>query len=331
MKSIEVPCHIGMRGRFRLTCRTSEGSVTKDTGWFDNIITDQGMDWFGTTPPNYGVSYGQPLFPTHCAVGTGSTTPAYTDTRMTTFLAMYPASPSSNVEAPSSTSIQTTTSPYYISRIFTYTFPTGAAAGNLTEVGVGNCASTDTQPQLFNHALIVDGGGSPTTLTVTATEALTVEYEFRMYPSTTLTAYSFVMNSVTYSGQYYVAINNANPGSLATLSYDINGVFAMLVYNGSIGAVTGTPSGTSTRPNNTDGQGTTNSWASYTTGSYTLSQTMVIGLGAGNLPSPYITAIMLENDTFPSFQFSVSPAIPKTSSYTLSLTWNWSWSRYPGS
>lgn len=56
-------------------------------------------------------------------------------------------------------------------------FGQGAAAGNLSEVGVGRSAT-----DLFSRALIVDGGGNPTTITVLPDEYLTVVYELRRYP-----------------------------------------------------------------------------------------------------------------------------------------------------
>lgn len=33
--------HNQLAGRYRLTVRNTAGQVTRDTGWFDNLITDR--------------------------------------------------------------------------------------------------------------------------------------------------------------------------------------------------------------------------------------------------------------------------------------------------
>src|SRR5699024_10490997 len=55
-------------------------------------------------------------------------------------------------------------------------FGKGDAAGNLSKVAIGK-SSTD----MFAIALIKDGSGNPTTITVTSIEFLTVTYQWRVY------------------------------------------------------------------------------------------------------------------------------------------------------
>jgi hypothetical protein len=324
--NINIPQQVKLGGRFRLQVKNKEGKVTKDTGWFDNLITNQGLDWLGTASPNYNVSYGQQIICTHCGVGTGSTAPANTDTALTSFLAMYPASSSSNVEG-FSTSTYVAGPPAYWSGVFVYNFAVGAVVGNISEVGCGNTASSDTQPQLFNHALIVDSLGDPTTISLTSSDALVVNYELRMYLDLTDNTYSMVIAGVTYGGTYRRSNVTSVPPFYLTTSYDINGApYAanLVVYNGSITSVTtASPTGSS------DGGGGSfgTSFGTYTSGSYYTAVTNSMPLGNGNL-SGGITAIQTISQ-HGSYQFAVSPAFPKTALYTATITWTISWARYP--
>ena len=318
--NINIPLVNKVAGRFRIFVKNSEGEVTKDTGWFDNLITNQGMDWLGTAPPNYGVSYSQQLICTHCGVGTGNTAPTVADTHLTSFLAMYPPATNGNVEG-FSTSTYVAGPPTYWSGIFVYNFAVGAVVGNIAEIGCGNTASTDTQPQLFSHALIVDSLGSPTTISLTSADALVVNYELRMYLDLTDNTYSMVIAGVTYSGTYRRDEVTIVPHYYLTISYDINGTpFYLTAYNGTIGTVTGQPSGTSYRVSSS-------THVAYTLGSYTSQQTNNFALGDANL-SGGITAIRTESNQG-NYQFAVSPAIPKTAAYTLTITWSVTWARYP--
>lgn len=62
------------------------GKITKDTGFFPNLITNQGLDFIGN-PVNGNMSFGVPDFTPCCSVGTGNNTPAFTDTTLQAWLA----------------------------------------------------------------------------------------------------------------------------------------------------------------------------------------------------------------------------------------------------
>lgn len=318
--NINISIKNRIQGYFRICVEDKEGNIKEDTGWFPNLITNQGMDWIGSPPPNYNVSYNQQYIGTHCGVGTGTTTPAVTDTQLSAFLAMYPSTYTSNVEGFSTTSY-VTGPPDYWSGIRTYNFAIGAVVGNIAEVGIGNTASGNTQPQLFTHALILVGG-SPGTISVTSSDALVVYHEMRLYLDLTTNPYSFNISGVSYTGNYLRALSTSIPNYALNVYYDINygvnGTFT--AYNGAVGTVTGQPSGSS---DFTRGQ---TSIGSYTSGTYTLSMSCVIPLSQMNF-SGGISAFMITTN-HGSFQFSVSPAIPKTNLYTLTMNWSVSWARY---
>lgn len=321
MSQIDVNCRVACRGFYKLLVTdTISGKVKHDTGWFENLITNQGLDWIGANSPQANNAVINIC--THCAVGTGNTTPAYTDTHLTSFLAQFPTFNTDNVTGFSSYSY-VPGPPAYWSGIFVYSFATGAVVGNIAEVGVGNVISTDTSTQLFSHALIVDGSGNPTTISVLATDALTVNYELRMYLDLTDNTYSLSISGVTYSGTYRRSVVGTVPRYYYQVDYYPGGSIGYTaVYNGTIGTVLQTPTGTSS---NAPGNGTTT--PAYIPGTYYISYSVTIPTTSGNL-SGGITALTATTN-HGSWQFSVSPAIPKDSTKTLTLNFNVSWSRYP--
>jgi hypothetical protein len=321
---LDVIQKIGMEGRYRVSV-IRDGKVVEDTGWFKNLITNQGMDWFGMAPPNYNVS-GQEIINTHCGVGTGSTAPAITDTHLTAPLAMFPATTTLNLTAPTTTAYVSGT-PSYWSYVWTYNFAVGAVVGNIAEVGVGNTVQADTSPQLFSHALIMVGG-SPGTISVLATDALVVSYELRLIIDTTAsTAYSMTVSGVTYTGNFARIAITTIPQAWITLNYNPAGLnYAFLV--------TGYQDATLAAPTASDmghtaiGTFTGNVTSSvYVTGSYTLTLSKTAALSDINFAN-YFSGLKITTH-MGSWQFTISPVIPKTSTYTLTLGWTFTWARYP--
>lgn len=322
MKQVNIGMDIKLRGRFKLQVVDENGIITKEIPWFDNLITNQGLDQIGGYQPAYNV--GGHYLNITCSVGTNNTTPTDTDTQMGTFLAAAPAL--GGGVTGTALAYNSGVTPYW-SSIWTYTFSAGVATGTLAEIGVGNWTSaSDTQPWLFSHALITSGG-TPTTITVLSSESLIVTYELDYYINTTTNSYSFVMSTVTYSGNYLRSrIATAPSLNLAC----INGLFGnntpyLYIYNGSISAATGFPSGSQVGgPNGCS----TVSGGAYTNGSYYNTFQTNFSISQGNV-SGGITAFEILTSSAGSWQFSVSPTIPKTSSYQISLTYAVSWARYP--
>lgn len=308
---------VGIAGRFRITVHKKDGSLKSDTGWFDNLITNQGLDWWGVNPTGYTSGN----FTSFCCVGTGNTTPAFTDTVLTAALtpaAHLGSSSSSYVAGP----------PAYWSNIYTYTWAQGAIVGNIAEIGIGDLANPNPPytgvVALYSHALIVDGGGSPTTISVTSTDTLSCTYEARLYINITDTNYSISIGGTTYSG-IYRPMDITHPSlSLQNFSlWLVAGYPSVFYYNGSIGAITATPSGT-----DIGGNPSQIGWSvgPYTVGSYTCQFTGNIAAnsqGALNITAIGFTSLLGK------WQFSVSPALVRAAYQNISTTWAISWGRYP--
>ncbi len=303
---------IGLTGHFLLEAVNAETGERRFLAEFDNLITNGGLDRLGNAGGSAVIS--------HVQVGTGSAAPANTDSalanylagtnRSSSYLASYGGNPTYHTEA-----------------TFSWEFDQGAAAGNLSEIGVGWAASGS----LFSRALIVDGGGSPTTITVAAIEFLSVTYKLRMYPPTTDTTGTITLDGADYD--YIIRPASAggdswqSHGQAAYASYQ--GSNRVAAYTGDIGAMTGYPSGTVGYL----GFGTPTVGA-YSAGSYKRTLTAAASISQLNL-SGGIRSILLPISsiigslTQMAWQCQFDPKIPKDNTKTLSLTFDVSWARKP--
>lgn len=179
---------IEVGARFKFITSKANGHVSKETAWFNNLVLDAGLDAMGG---------GGTADITHVWVGTGNSTPTPTQTGLDNTLAG-----TSTTSAGDQRGVQTSNLPYYYWMRRTFRFDLGVAAGNLSEVGLGNDSSA-----LFNRALIKDNSGNPITVTVLSDEFLDVVVELRVYPKTNfsgqfqlLNKYGELVSEHTYTG-----------------------------------------------------------------------------------------------------------------------------------
>lgn len=164
---------VKLGGRFRLvTSKDAEcKQVVEDTGFFDNLITNTGMNRIGEVTTNSPSSIS--AFNTLCGrfvVGSGSAEPQFTDTALQNPVAFASKDPvldndSSNYERG------------WYEITVRHQFGQGQAAGNLSEIGIQR---TSAAGPLWSRALILDGAGNPTTITVLADDFLTCYYTLRI-------------------------------------------------------------------------------------------------------------------------------------------------------
>jgi Pantothenate kinase, acetyl-CoA regulated len=299
--SIEIKTELS--GRYKFKISKPDGSVRLETDWMNNLITNRGLDQIGGTDGDVS------LLPV-CAVGTSNTPPAFTDTQLVTYLA--------SAGAISSTTTFVEGTPAYWRRVVVYRFSTGAAAGNLTEVGVGH-----STVDLFSRALIVDGGGSPTTITVLSDEVLDVTYELRSYINK-----SDINTTFTISGSVYTVL--MRPDSIGTpplIERSLNGHFGssetqITAYSqNTLGTVYQSVQGGGATPF------TNGAWNAYVIGSYQKDATYTFALSNGNHTGG-IGAFAIFC-TQAKYQMSFSPKIPKAFFNVLTVMFRFSWGRYP--
>lgn len=170
--NIKMPT-VRLGGRFRLvTSKDAEcKQVVEDTGFFDNLITNTGMNRIGTVSTDAATTI--LAFGTLCGrfvVGSGSAAPQFTDTALQNPVAFASSNPvldneSSNYERG-----------WYEITVL-HQFGQGQATGNLSEIGIQH---TSAAGPLWSRALILDGSGNPTTITVLSDDFLTCYYTLRI-------------------------------------------------------------------------------------------------------------------------------------------------------
>lgn len=272
----------------------------------DNLILDTGLNFFASGAGEFGAI---------CMVGSGSTTPDVAQTAMQTLVAH-----TNNVTA---TSVGTNLGAGYAYKRKTYRFNVGAAAGNLSEVGVG-WASTNA----FCRARIVDGGGTPTTITVLSTEYLDVTYELRAYwPTVDGTA------TITLDGTSHSVVSRARAvGSWETWLGDIGSSKWTIMGTGCYSGVTAGTLGavTANIPGTEIGAGPLDYDGAYVNNSYERKYMTTF------IPSGISSGFSSPTSSFEGLSFTLpwglykavfDPAIAKTNTKTLVLNFKHSFAR----
>jgi hypothetical protein len=286
---------------------------------FDNLITDQGLDRMGNNS-----SWAQ-----FCQVGSGNDAPNVADTSLETFVAASSTQQSATSGAQGSP-------PYFAYSTKTYRFAVGVATGNLSEVGIGWSSGAGT---LFSRALILDGGGSPTTITVLADEVLDVTYTFRVYPPAMADGTPVdVTGTINISGvdyDYTIRASRVTTGFTSSPTDPYWGVsldsffssgqsaaagsaFACGTRPGAIGAITGVPSGTKSAI-------TTATSATYGTNDLYRDGTFTCQLNDGNSVGGVRCFTFQFN--WCGYQCEFDPVLPKDNTKVLTLVFRHTWAR----
>jgi hypothetical protein len=307
MNNILINSTHHLAGKYKLTAVRPDGTERPLTGWFDNLITNAGMDQIavgGTAAFSIAELF------TKCKVGTGSTPPAFTDTVLVSPLAASVVNEAYTVSFVEGT-------PAYWSVIRTYRFGTGVAAGNLTEVAVID----NLTQEAFSRALITDSGGTPITVTVLSDEILDVTYELRSYIDKTTYTDSILISGVGYSMQR-MPYDIANPPQInrAMRNDGASGFSIVTRETNVLGTVYQNVSGTG-------GSASSYTIASYTIGNFYRDVTILFATGVSNFATGIGAITMDFRQT--KMKVGFTPKIPKVSTNNLSVTFRTTWARYP--
>lgn len=307
--------HLLFGGRYRLQVFHGDTDILlHDTGWFDNLITNNGMNLICT-----GVGYGVAV------VGSGNTAPQVTDTSLQSLLATSTGNPTMAF------GVQTSVLPYYGWERRAYTFGIGAVQGTIAEVGMGASSGN-----LFSRALLTGLDGNTTTLTLGGIDRLVLTYEVRQYIDVDDHTYTIDINGVSTSsltrpavitgaglaGRYYWSPSTYN-GLFIT-----SGGMTYAYYGGTapfVGPITGVPSGTG------DMQSSYGNSA-YTPGSFYRDMYSVFDTTKGNKTYTayrYFANSGNGNGSGGAWQFSLEPAVVKTQYQNFRVDFRISWARYP--
>lgn len=322
-----IPIKQGLQGFYRIVKHKGDADGNPIPGteelvcdWFPNLITDNGKNRYADTY-NY-IAY--------CQVGTGNTAPSIGDTALVNRVG------STNVNQATTYGAQGS-APYFGWWRKTFRFGTGVAAGNLAEIGVGPVNIGN----LFSRALIVDGVGAPTTITVLSDEVLDVTYELRVYPILTDLPGNIILESINRATVLRAAtvtdpVGNISggwaPGTVSSISPLGSSGKNVLLYGGAatLGPITGVPTAG-------PGGGSAAYQSAYGNNRITVQpyvansfyRDFVVGLGLNDANVALgIGAVLFGLETGCSFQISFSPALDKTNTKILNLTFRVYWDRH---
>jgi len=305
---IHINTKVALSGEYRLVIKRNGEEI--DTGWFKNLILNQGLDRLGT---NDAVLIG------YARVGTGTTAPVITNT---TLEAQVAASES----GPSDTTVVNSGAPNYTTlTTYEYTFTQGAVTGNISEVGVGWASTGAT---LFSRALIVDNTGTPTTITLTSIDQLIIYYRLNASQPTTDTTTAVTISSVSYPYTIRTAYAASFCSSISTFWYGY--AFTRLNYtllygnDAALGPITGSLSGTIIA--NSGNGDVTFTYPAYTPGSYYRDSIFSVAVNKGNAVGG-IGGITLTWNGGLQNQIVLSTPIPKTNTQVLTITCRFTWAR----
>lgn len=311
-----------------------EDGILLETLEFPNLILNSGLDYFCSN----GLTVGQ-LF-SRCSVGTNNTAPAAGQTLL--------LSPLGSVTGPSDLggSNVSGVAPY-VQRAWQYDFAVGAIVGNVAEIGVG--PGTYNLTPLVSRALVLDGGGSPTVVSVLVTESLRVTYYLRNYIVTTDTSGIVTIGGINYNytvraaawnlaqliaSSYFPGHWNSTAGQVSAsfvfyaglnmTSYGVSGIGPVAAFS------TQTLSTIDLYPANTGGAVGcgTNGPVAYVAGQYYRENEITIGLTEANTLTGGIGSVVY-GGLFGLYQMSFTPKLPKTNLNAFALKFRITISNYP--
>ena len=284
------------------------GSRRIAADFFDNIITNQGLDYKGGTAG----------FLDHCHVGTGTATETESDTALGNFVRVHNSIQSSVNAAQGS-------EPHYGKRTIVYRFNPPGSNHNYAEIGI---SKQNTTGGIFSRARIKDGGGSPTTISVLADEWLDSTYELRNYPDWVSGDDTGNVDGYDYTLRAALVTQAANAGWADGIPsvHGFNPASATRTWvysdNAALGAVTSQPTAASNEATNSLG-----SVGSYSNGTYNADLTYSWGLGNGNLGGNGIQAFQLRSVWGIYQMLTDNPEVAKDANKVLDVTFNFAWTR----
>ena len=303
-----------LSGEYKFIIKSDNGMI-RETGWIPNLILDQGLNRLGWALSNT-------LNPIqYASVGTGTATPVSTQTSL--------VAPVGYSAAGVFVSIVNGTAPTYTTlQTFSYTFAQGAILGNMSEVGIG---SSITGGNLFSRALIVDGAGNPTTITLTSIDQLIVYYRLAASPPLIDYTGSISLNSINYNytTRLLGAANFTMQYTFTTPAY-FSKIYSVTFYGAgaALAPITSsTPTGTASGTNpNVD---TNTNTSTYITDTFYNDWIVNCTPAQGNSTGGVQAIAISGGGPFQAIRFQTvfDTPIPKTNTTSLSLTFRYSWSR----
>lgn len=273
--SVKKEPSIGMTlyGEFRCVVTDSLGDIQQDTGYQKNLILDQGLDFFGG---GKGSSFNG-----YCAVGSGNSAPTTDQTSLDAFIAITSGATSTNSYAYTDNGDNL----YRVWEQKQYRF-TGLNNVNISEVGLASQGSSSVNTYLTTRALIKDGLGAPTSISIKTGETLDIYY--KVHKVINIQDVPYVISILDGNGgtvPYNVTARpvNIGGGTQASLAFSAVGISTTGEYSGSVVASGELTSNKSVYPSGVLSKTYQSVVTSpYIKGSYKRGFSLELGLNEGN-------------------------------------------------
>lgn len=301
---------LGLAGKYRIEVRNSITDEVKVLDWFDNVITNQGLDVIGNPQLYHMIGY--------CRVGSGTTTPSVNDVGVETPLGDTTHNPNADQNG-----IVETPTPYGWTRR-TFNWSPGQIVGTVTEVAVGWWSDNGSA---FSRALL-KVGGVPTSIVVTELDFLTITYELRHYPKLLDIPSSVVINGTTHNLVSRPAL--INYPQWWSQGFGVQGLVTYLNYIMlNLYTEAGLTAYTDDQSVGVIHQANPVSAELYVPGSYEIIFNFVLGVNVGNSAEGISKMLLGASYTgFGAVQIGITPPITKTINDQLTLALKLSWGRY---
>ena len=318
-----MQANMGMAGEFRCVVKRADGSTKIDTGYQENLILNQGLDFFGGGKGDNMMAY--------CVIGSGNSNPSYAQNKLdTAVMGVYGDISSTKYDYDASRDGNL----YKTNKVCKYSF-TGLNNVNISELGLASVYNSISDYFLCTRALIKDSQGNPTTITVLSGEVLQIYYKIWFVMDVSDKDYTVnLLDGVGGIQSYKCKIRPAYVGTAAyvqnwsSIGWNLN--YVGDDYSIKTGWVASTDLGSINNTINSESK-VYPSASGYVAGSYKLNVTYSAGINVANIPIRSL-AIMTSMGSYQVRFGSVANDSPitKTNTQTLSIPIKFSWGRYEG-
>ena len=316
---------IGIKGRIRAVVSKSNGEVCSDTGEFDNLILNQGLDVLGGIANKGNNLYDK------CVIGTGTSIPNENQTSLDTYVSS--ASVSNNYNAV--TKIDAEKNIVIVSRMFIYKFE-NIGNYNLTEIGLASTGFNESNVHMCTRTLFKDSSGESTTISLQADETLSIYYTiYAVYSTLDRTGTINLLDGNGGSTPYNYLVRLS--GVSTTNTYWGNGMVGTGLTSSNVGCTSYSSGAVAfteipvTKTHTIYDGGFKTSAYGYLPGSYTrtYSCSAAVGKNTGLVKTMYVGS-PFSNWQIEYSKVSDGSGITVTSSDKISTTFTFNWGRYDG-
>lgn len=178
MTTISLP-QIKYAGRFKIIKRIGD-KITYESNWQNNLITNAGLNYFGTDDHSINVM-------DYLHLSSNNNEPTVNDVQI---LNAERVARGSRIE---NNFQYTDNEPYYTETVYKYIFNPTSPRRAFNAAKLHLSPSNDTNDQVFSSALVKDSNGNPTTLSIREEETLEVIYGLRQYFDLTVSTSTMVL------------------------------------------------------------------------------------------------------------------------------------------